>query len=154
MRMFFAAVAALCLLTGEAFAQSGIDLNPVMTSVVMPLAVTVLSGVASAMITWAAAVFARKTGVFIEARDRESLHSAIVSGINLAVAKTGQVAVIPKVQVNNPFTRIALEYVLRSVPDAVKRFNLSQARIEQMILAKLPQVMEQKTSSVSPPVSL
>jgi hypothetical protein len=160
MRLPLAAVAALCLLTvtmvvfpGPAWAQSGVDLNPIMSTVVAPLAVTVLSGVASAFLAVSFGWLRRKWGIDIEANHREALHSAIVTGINLGVAKTGQLGSVPKMQVGNPLTRIALEYALRAVPDAIKAFNLTPEKVEQMILAKIPQVMGTTAASVSPPVS-
>ncbi len=63
MRTFFATFAALCFLAGSAFAQSGIDLNPIMTSVVAPLAVTVLSAVASVVLALGFGWLQRKNGM-------------------------------------------------------------------------------------------
>ncbi|MBA2689388.1 MAG: hypothetical protein H0U63_01130 [Burkholderiales bacterium] len=154
MRLFLSAVAALCLLVSPALAQQAVDLNPVMSTVVAPLAVTILSGVASAVLALGFSWLRKKWGWEMEANDRAALHSALISGINLAVAKAGQTAgPIPRITVSNPITRMALEYALRAAPDAIRRFGLTHDKVEQMIIAKAQQVLGQTAPSVSPPVS-
>lgn len=152
MRIVLSIVVVLAALCGSAMAQ-GIDVNPVLTTVIVPLAVTVLSGVASAVLALGYSWLKVKWGVDIEAHHRAALHSAIVSGINLAVSKVGSLGRVPEIPVSNPFKRMALDYVLKSVPDAIKKFNLTEEKIEQMILAKIPQVIGETAPVVSPPVS-
>jgi len=44
---------------------------------------------------------------------------------------------IREVRIDNMFIRIAVEYALRSMPDLIKYFGLTQQRIEDMIKARL-----------------
>jgi hypothetical protein len=139
MRVFLAALAAFFVLATHASAQS-VDLNPWMKEIVAPTAVTVASGVVSVVLSIGFGFLARKWGLDIEQRHRDSLHMAIMTGIGKAASQVGAVR-IPEIRVDSAFTRIALQYAKRSAGDAIKKFDLSDDRVAEMIIGKLPQVL-------------
>lgn len=127
------------------------DLTLLIADTIAPLAITILSGIASAAIAYLTAKLKSKWGVEIEAKHREALHSAIVSGVNLAVAKGARLAdgaTLPKT--GNFVVDMALPYVVKSVPDAIARFDLTEAKITEMILSKIPQVAGETKPAVLP----
>lgn len=72
-------------------------------------------------------------GIEVEARHREALHSALLSGIRAALGRglLGQAAVDD-----------ALRYVLDSVPDAITALNPNANVLTDLAAAKLREVME------------
>jgi hypothetical protein len=67
----------------------------------------------SGVLLWVARQFHAKTGIEIEARHREALHSAIMTGLRHA-AQGGAITD------RQALAREAVEYARRSVPDAIK----------------------------------
>ena len=104
-------------------------------AVVIPIIVTALLG-------WAAILYARITGKELEAKHREALQMALTNGLNWAIQqvlngklnKDGTVPDSAKLSV----IAAAQQYVTASVPDAVRKFEISQPTMEKLITAKLP----------------
>lgn len=96
-----------------------------------PYALEIVGLGLSAVISWAAVRFTKKTGLDIEQRHRDALHTALMTAARLALAKqlTGAAAI-----------ELALDYAKRSVPDAIRKLNPPQAVIENLAKAKLEQV--------------
>ena len=82
-----------------------------------------LATVVSFYATKAIRIFERKTGLEIEARHREALHQALISGVQAALASGPKVAV-------EVIAQRAVEHAQASVPDAI-------AAIEQATGANL-----------------
>jgi hypothetical protein len=98
----------------------------------MPVLGTIVTGA----IGWGAMAFQAWSGYQIEAKHREALHSAIMTGIGFARSKlTGSGPAIDEKQV----VIQAKEYVERSVPDALRHFGLDKAagNLAEMIASKL-----------------
>ncbi|MDS9468224.1 hypothetical protein RGQ15_11665 [Paracoccus sp. MBLB3053] len=95
---------------------------------VLPQLLEIAGLILTAVLTWAAAKAKAKWGIEIEARHREALHSAIMTGINLALSKglTAQAAV-----------DAALDYATKSVPDAIGALKPSAETIADLAKAKL-----------------
>ena len=80
------------------------------------------------------ALFHRWTGIQIDAKHRDALQSALANGAKLLLQPGGTID-------------DALNYVLQSVPDALKRFRLSDDRVRELLephvlsLPKLPEVV-------------
>lgn len=72
-----------------------------------------------------------KTGIDIEARHREALHSALMTGIRLALSK----GLKPQDAV-----KIAIGYAEQSVPDALRRLRPQGQTLEALARAKLAEV--------------
>ncbi|EGJ19631.1 hypothetical protein RSWS8N_15764 [Cereibacter sphaeroides WS8N] len=93
-----------------------------------------LAGVAlTALIGFATVRFQRWTGIQIEARHREALHSAIMTAARVAVARglTRDVA-----------TEFVSAYVRASVPDALKRLSPSVETLDALVRSKLLEIAE------------
>ncbi len=120
-------VAILATLALPAAASTGSDLLTALTPGLLDLAGVVLT----ALIGLAAVRFQRWTGIQIEARHREALHSAIMTAARVAVARglTRDVA-----------TEFVAAYVRASVPDALKRLSPSAETLEGLIGSKLLEV--------------
>ncbi|WP_414973757.1 hypothetical protein [Cereibacter sphaeroides] len=75
--------------------------------------------------------FQRWTGIQIEARHREALHSAIMTAARVAVARglTREVA-----------TEFVAAYVHASVPEAMKRLSPSTDTLDRLVRSKLLEV--------------
>ncbi|RJL08396.1 hypothetical protein [Paracoccus siganidrum] len=94
----------------------------------MPHLLEMLGLVLTGVITWAAAKARQKWGIDIEARHRESLHSALMSGAQMAAA--GNLSFDAAI-------RIILEHVRNSVPDALAALTPSGATLRNLAEAKL-----------------
>ena len=83
------------------------------TNAVLPHVLEFAGVVLAGVLTWAAKRFAARTGIEIEARHREALHSAIMTGLRHA-AQGGAITD------RQALAREAVEYARRSVPDAIR----------------------------------
>lgn len=87
----------------------------------------------AAILAWVSKTAHRKWGLEIEARHREALQSAIMTGARLALAgKLDAEAAI----------RLILQHVQASVPDAVIALQPSPAVLENLARAKLQEAAQ------------
>ncbi|ABN78474.1 hypothetical protein [Cereibacter sphaeroides] len=121
------AAAILATLAVPAAASTGSDLLTALTPSLFDLAGVVLT----ALIGFATVRFQRWTGIQIEARHREALHSAIMTAARVAVARglTCKVA-----------SEFVAAYVRASVPDALKRLSPSAETLDALVRSKLLEV--------------
>lgn len=104
---------------------------------ITPALADALLSIASLGITAALAVVVpvlrQRWGIEIEARHRDALHSALMTGIASALGRglTGQGAV----------TAALMHVRAGGAPDAVKYFGLADAALERMAMAKLQELM-------------
>ncbi|MEE2860872.1 MAG: hypothetical protein VYB46_08680 [Pseudomonadota bacterium] len=98
--------------------------------ILMPPLLEITSIVLLAVLTWTAAWAKRKFGIDIEAKHRDALHSALMSGAQLAAARqlTGKAAVA-----------LILDYVRQSVPDALAKLSPDLKILTDLAEAKLQQ---------------
>ena len=96
------------------------------------LAVLAVIGVATKFIK-------EKFGIDIEAKHREALHSAAVTGLNTALSKFDIKAAGVTIEVKNRLIAEAANYAIKAVPDAIKFFKLDERRddLKAIIEAKL-----------------
>lgn len=82
-------------------------------------------------------------GLDAEARMREALHSALTTGAASAIGAFTDIAGrrLSRIEIENELIAWAVSYVLRSVPDAVRFFGLTEARLHEMARAKLVQLL-------------
>ena len=92
------------------------------------------------IIGWAAAAARRKWGIEIEARYREALHSALMTGAQLAMKHelTGKAAI-----------DLVLRYIKQSVPDAIGNLKPSPDVLTDLAKAKLEQVAQAKVKEAT-----
>ncbi|MGC9449727.1 hypothetical protein [Cereibacter johrii] len=124
---FAVSAAIVAAMAMPAAASSGSDL----LTALMPGLVD-LAGVAlTALIGFATVRFQRWTGIQIEARHREALHSAIMTAARVAVARglTREVA-----------AEFVSSYARASVPEAMKRLSPSAETLDALVRSKLLEV--------------
>lgn len=120
-------------------------INFALDQVALPLASLLIT----AFIGWAAAKFHQWTGRQIEAKHREALQSALENGVRFALQKL--IEANPQLDPSrltgserNQVLAGAEQYLLDSVPEALRHFNLEQQgrlavdRLRDLILPKLP----------------
>ena len=105
-------------------------------SVLQPVIVDLLMFVILALAGWVMSKLPEKWRVEIEAKHREALHKALDTGIGLLI-DTAQKH--PAVAGPDMALDTVLDYVERSVPDAIKRLGPSRKQLEDMARAKLQQ---------------
>jgi len=100
---------------------------------VMPIILQLIAAGLGTLLLWVANVAKTRWGIEIEARHREALHSALMSGIRAALGRgfTGQEAI-----------DMALKYTLDSVPDALVALNPNANVLADLAAAKLREATE------------
>lgn len=144
----FAGLAALALITLviwpiAVFAQDpsgGTVTEPTFVQQLVAATLPALGLAITALLTWAASEFKKRTGIDIEARHREALQSALMNGILYAMQKAGWVP-------GQPTTHLlgdARTYVERSVPEALRQFGIDtvtttgRAALDRLLTPHLP----------------
>lgn len=99
----------------------------------MPHILEIFGVLLTGVITWAANTARQKWGIEIEARHRDALHSALMTGARLAAANklTGQTAV-----------NMVLDYVAQSVPDALAKLAPDAGVLDDLARAKLGEAQD------------
>ena len=100
---------------------------------VLPLLLSVLAAWLAKVLASAANEAKRRWGIEIEARHREALHSALMSGIRAALNRglTGPAAISS-----------AVTYAAQSVPDALARLSPDAKVLARLAASKLREVQE------------
>lgn len=94
----------------------------------LPYLVAAIVSVVTLVWGYAAVYAKRKWGIEIEAFDRDALHSAVATGVDL---------VADRVMTNDQKVEAVLDYVGKSVPDALRKLAPSPEVLTSIILAKL-----------------
>lgn len=89
----------------------------------------------TALIGYAVTLIKAKTGIEIEAKHREALHSAMTTGALLALAKLGIGAD------KAALAESAVDYAKTSVPDAIKKLSPSDDTLANLAVSKLQSVL-------------
>lgn len=123
---------ALLALSAPAFAQE-VDGATGLMAAVLPYLIDILAIVLMAALTWASAWAKRKFNIDIEAKYRDGLHSALMTGARLAASRqlTGQAAIA-----------LIVDYVRKSVPDALASLKPSSGTLQDLAEAKLAEAMK------------
>ena len=96
-----------------------------------PYALEILGLALTPAIFWASVQIARRSGLDIEQRHRDALHTALMTGARLALAK--QLTAAAAID-------LVLSYVRQSVPDAVGKLNPPQSVLENLAKSKIEAV--------------
>ncbi|EGJ23426.1 hypothetical protein RSWS8N_15100 [Cereibacter sphaeroides WS8N] len=121
--------AILATLAVPAVASTGSDLLTALAPSLLDLAGVVLT----TLIGFATVRFQRWTGIQIEARHREALHSAIMTAARVAVARK----LAP-----DAATEFVSSYVRNSVPDALKQLAPPADTLDALVRSRLAQAAE------------
>lgn len=108
-----------------------IDLAPLLTQVVIPLATPVVATAA----TWAFATIAGHFHMRIQDSQRELVNAVIQRGITYAASKVP--ASIP-VSAGGGLKDMAAQYVIDHIPGALRSLGVTPAALGQMVEARLP----------------
>ncbi|MDO6587316.1 hypothetical protein Q4543_17530 [Salipiger sp. 1_MG-2023] len=100
--------------------------------VATPAIVALFGALLTAIINSAAATLKAKTGIEIEARHRDALHAAILSGVNVALSEGLE---------PSELLERGVAYAKRSVPDAIQHFAPSDDMLRDMVKAKAEQAI-------------
>ena len=123
-----------------------IDLSPVLS-----ILLQCLGGVVLAVGSWALYKVQQKFGLENEDKLREVVMGAIERGVTYGKHKAEEElkdSDWAKIETKNAMIGHAASYVLGKVPDAVKKFGLSEEQIKDLVLAKLD-VPESTTKKVA-----
>ncbi|OHV85819.1 hypothetical protein LCM4579_00160 [Ensifer sp. LCM 4579] len=105
-------------------------LSGILTAV-MPHVLELTSLAVTALVAWLAAWLKLKFKIDIEARHREALHSALMTGVRLALARYGVTAKREVV------LGAAVDYAREAVPDAIKSLRVDGGKLGEIALSKL-----------------
>ena len=108
-------------------------------SAVQPVIVDLLLTLILGLIAWFMRLLPERWRMDIEARHREALHSALNTGVGMVIdiAQKHPAVLAPDLAASR-----VIDYVQRSVPDAIKRLGPSRAQLEEMARAKLQQQLD------------
>lgn len=104
---------------------------------VQPMISTALATVVTAAIGWVANMIRLKLNIDIEAKHREALHSAAMTGINAALTKFGGSVMNLTISSKNAVIDSAMNWVVHSVPDAVKSLGITPEGVAKLVESKL-----------------
>lgn len=113
----------------EAAANNSV-LSGILTAV-MPHVLELASLALAALLAWVAAWLKLKFKIDIEAKHREALHSALMTGVRLALARYGVTAKREMV------LGAAVDYAREAVPDAIKALKVDAGKLGDIALSKL-----------------
>lgn len=97
----------------------------ILAPIISVLIAILVPAFATALVRWF-----QKLGLDIEAQHRDALQSALTNAALIALARGSR----------NGATAAAVNYVRKSVPDAVKQFGLDDARILELVKPRITAV--------------
>lgn len=135
-----ALVVVVLALADPAFAQSTTVDGGSLFGVLRPYVVELVGVAVAAVIGILAELARRRFGLDIEARHRASLQAAITGAAGLALNQLGNSIQGKTIDVKHAAIADAVNYVLKSAPDALAKFGLGPQEIAEKIVAKIPQI--------------
>ncbi|WP_395175033.1 inadl protein [Roseibium alexandrii] len=136
-RFAFAALMALVLFPLPALAQTTVDFSPVIDQVISGVFAVVSFGV-----LWlgrqAIGAFQERTGIEIDEQFARRLDDALWKAVDFGRTKAYETAKKrSEINVRNEAIGNALNYAMDAVPDTLNYFDIDQARLVDMIEARL-----------------
>ena len=107
----------------------------ILNTLIAPYVADIAGAVATALIGYLVALVKARFGIEIEARHREALHSAMTTGMLLALSRLGVGAS------KTALTTAAVEYAKASVPDALKKLAPSDGVLADLAVSKLQSIL-------------
>ena len=112
------------------------------TTALQPVIVETLLTLILAAIAWMMRRLPERMRIDIEEKHRLALHSALETGVGYAFdALEAALRTNPTVAAGDAAIGTVLDYVQRSVPDAIKRLGPSQAMLQAMARAKINEAL-------------
>ena len=104
-----------------------------MLDAILPHLLELIAGLLTMLIAWAANTARAKWGLEIEARHRDALHSALMTGARLALDRGLS---------GNAAAHLAIGYAGSSVPDAMRVLKPNESVLENLARAKVAEVLK------------
>ncbi|MGO4337890.1 hypothetical protein AB4037_23520 [Labrys sp. KB_33_2] len=133
-----AAVLALIAFVAPAWAadDTTVSIGGFVTALI-PYFEAALAALVTALIAWGAQAVQKFLGIQLDKSSRDALHSAAMTGVNMALSRLGQSAANITFDAKSAVIAQAIEWVESSVPDALKHFGLTPEQLEALIESKL-----------------
>ena len=106
-------------------------------TLLQPTVEALAAALVSGLIAWGAATLRRLAHIDIEARHRDSLHSAAMTGVRMASSRLGASVSGLTVAVRSQIVADAADWVIESVPDALAYLGVTPDRIVPLVESKL-----------------
>lgn len=148
--LILAAIVLFLIFGTDTFAQepdTRVDLDPFIADM-MPYIVTLFGAIVSFAVAWMAKKASEWTGIQVEAKHREALQSALTNGAKAALAKFTPKGLSFDVK-SVPLAE-GIEFVLRSVPDAVEYFGLDEQDLARHLQPKLVSAVAEAKIAAKP----
>lgn len=120
-------------------------------AIAQPYLLMAFSALVATILGFLTKVIHDKFGIDIQAKDREAIHRAAMTGIASGLALAGKKANEVQVDVRSPLIKSTVDWIQRSVPDATKRLGVTPEKLEKVALAKLGEL---QNGAVAPPAQL
>lgn len=140
--MRFIAVFFAALLVTASLAQAqetAVSVAP-LVNFVLPILMTLISGVVTVGLPIVLTRLSQRYGLQIEQEKRDALQVTFTNAAGGLLQKLGDQARTLKVDMRNPDVAAAVGRALRGAPDALRWAGLSEEEIARRILEKLPQI--------------
>lgn len=108
-------------------------------NIIQPIIVDLLLMLVLAIIGWAASFLPARFRLDIQQRHRDALHAALSTGVGLAIDTMQK---HPTIAAPDMAIGVVLDYVERSVPEAIRKLGPSRAQLEDMARSKLQQQVD------------
>ena len=114
-----------------------------------PYAEAIASGAILAFLTWLTAALRTYLGLNMDARHREALHSAALTGVRQAISSLHVRAGAKPVEVRSALVAKAVEWMETSVPGAIGHFGLTPSRLQILAESKLAELLMPTTAAAA-----
>lgn len=105
--------------------------------IIEPYLVSGLGAAITALIAWAAALVQKWMGLKIDQAHRDALHSAAMTGVNMALSRLGTTANSLTIDTKSAVIAQAIAWIEKSVPGAMAHFKLTPDKLGAIVEAKI-----------------
>ncbi len=142
MKLFALAGALLCALVALAVPALAQDTNVQIGGIwgsLRPYIADLFGLLVAAAVAYVAKIIKDRFGIEIEAKHRDALHSAAVTGINMALGQLDGRMDKLSIDVKNKVLADAMNYAIKAAPDAMKYFGIDEKSrmLADLLKAKL-----------------
>ena len=109
---------------------------------ISPYIFMLVSAAVVGLLTWLTNIIKQWTGIQIEARHREALHSAMMTGVAAALARGRIKASEVTVDVKSQIVKEAVGWAYRSVPYALNALGASPEALAELAISKITLLAE------------
>jgi hypothetical protein len=104
---------------------------------VEPYLMSGLGALVTALIAWVAAAIQKWMGIKIDQAHREALHSAAMTGVNMALSRLGVVADGLTIDTRSAIVAQSIAWMEKSVPGALAHFKMTPDRLADFVESKI-----------------